>query len=49
MALAVLCLAELRVHEFNTEVKSYLSLADLAIQYLKLSKAKNPVIYKIVK
>lgn len=30
-ALAVLCLAELRVHEFNREVKSCLSLADLAI------------------
>lgn len=31
MALAVLCLAELKVHEFNREVKSVLSLADLAI------------------
>lgn len=30
-ALAVLCLAELRVHEFNREVKSCLSLADLAL------------------
>lgn len=30
-ALAVLCLIELREHEFNREVKSCLSLADLAI------------------